>query len=256
MNNATQINNIIAKYQYSICTLVTKKEQYQDMINSFKNKGFGDNTEFLYIDNSQSNNYDGYSGLNHFLNTAQGKYIILCHQDILLEYDDEKILKQRLNELNQLDKNWALAGNAGGVNLNKWAVRITDPNGVVNLGSFPEKVKSLDENFIIVNRVNRIALSGDLAGFHLYGADICLISDILGYSAYVVDFHLTHLSDGGVDKSFLEAKKNLINKYQIALKNRYIQTTCTRFFISSSKFKIFLCEQKIIIKIIRLLRLY
>ena len=235
LNNTLEINNVKSKYKYSICTLVTRASEYEDMIRSFKAKGFNDkNTEFLYISNINNNQYDGYTGLNHMLNTAVGKYIILCHQDILLNFDDEVALGKCISELNEKDKNWALAGNAGGDSKKRYR-RITDPHGTSSIGRFPQKVKSLDENFIISNSRNRVALSGNLNGFHMYGTDLCLIADILGYSAYVINFHLQHNSPGNKDSSFYKSEKALVSKYQNAFKLRLIKSSCTKIFISHSK---------------------
>ena len=234
--NSIEIYTIKPDVKYSICTLVNNMAEYEGMLASFKNKGFIDrNAEFLHINNIDSNQYDGYTGLNHMLNIARGAYVILCHQDILLNFDDESILDRCLSELNQQDPNWALAGNAGGDSHARYR-RITDPHGTSSLGSFPQKVQSLDENFIIVNTLNRVALSGNLSGFHMYGTDLCVIADILGYNAYVIDFHLQHKSAGNKDASFYASEKSLIKKYQLAFRQRLIKSSCTKLLISSSKF--------------------
>ena len=250
LNNTLEINNVKSKYKYSICTLVTRASEYEDMIRSFKAKGFNDkNTEFLYISNINNNQYDGYTGLNHILNTAVGKYIILCHQDILLNFDDEVALGKCISELNEKDKNWALAGNAGGDSKKRYR-RITDPHGTSSIGRFPQKVKSLDENFIISNSRNRVALSGNLHGFHMYGTDLCIVADILGYNAYVINFHLQHKSAGNKDASFYASEKNLIKKYQLAFRQRLIKSSCTKLFVSSSNFFSQLLNVKILKDII------
>ena len=231
-----KINDIHFLYKYSICTLVTNIDEYETMLQSFKQKGFDEtNSEFLYIDNIKKNAFDAYSGLNHFLTNASGRYAILCDQDIILEHDNEQDLDQCLSELNKQDASWSLAGNAGGVNLAELAIRITDPGGTSKIGTFPSKVGSLDENFIVVNQKNRICLTGDLKGFHLYGSDICLIADILGFNAYVINFHLQHNSPGNKDSSFYKSEKALVSKYQNAFKLRLIKSSCTKIFISHSK---------------------
>ena len=51
------------------------------MIESFERAGFCEpDCEFLYLDNTQHNEFDSYSGNNLFLNIARGQFIILCHQ--------------------------------------------------------------------------------------------------------------------------------------------------------------------------------
>jgi len=244
--NSIEINTIKPDVKYSICTLVTNVAEYEGMLASFKDKGFTNrNAEFLHINNIDSNQYDGYTGLNHMLNIARGAYVILCHQDILLNFDDESILDRCLSELNQQDPNWALAGNAGGDSHARYR-RITDPHGTSSLGSFPQKVQSLDENFIIANTLNRVALSGNLSGFHMYGTDLCMMADILGYSAYVINFHLQHNSPGNKDISFYRSEKALIKKYQGAFKFRMTKSSCTKLIISHSKIFTWLANKKII----------
>jgi len=248
------INKTKDKYKYSICTLVTNLDEYNKMLDSFKLKGFDStNSEFLYIDNTRKNVFDGYSGINHFLSNSNARYVIVCHQDCILSNDDESKLSQCIDELYRIDKLWSLAGNAGGIDLSNIAVRITDPGGISNTKNLPIKVTNLDENFILINKKRRVCLSGDLDGFHLYGTDICKIANILGYSAYVIDFHLTHNGVGNINHSFRQCKINLINKYQKSLKGQFIRTTCTKMYLSSNKFFNFILNKKRVLNLVKLL---
>lgn len=219
--------------RYSICTLVTRLEEYREMAESFVNAGFGEtDCEFLIIDNSAGNKADAFTAYNRFLQAARGKYIVLCHQDILLSYDRRDVLERRIAELDALAPDWALLGNAGGVAPGVIAYRLTDPSGEYNSKLFPTKVESLDENFIVAKREANLSLSHDLKGFHFYGADLCLISNILGWSAWVVDFNLYHKSRGSFTESFYEMSRVFAAKYQRALRKREIQTTCARICLN------------------------
>ncbi len=220
---------------YSICTLVTKVDDYQKMTASFQQGGFTSaDCEYLFLDNRGANSFDAFQGYNIFLSAARGDYIILCHQDIELLENGRADLDALLESLTQHDRNWGLCGNAGGIRPGALALRISDPHGanVAQGGPFPAKVTSLDENFIVVRRDANLALSNNLSGFHLYGTDLCIISYILGYHAYVIDFHLLHKSPGKTDHTFFKLKYELIDKYYWALRPRWITTTCTLCFIS------------------------
>jgi|APSaa5957512535_1039671.scaffolds.fasta_scaffold51398_1 hypothetical protein len=235
--NIIQLNDEISYSSlFSICTLVTRKNEYEEMLETFYTKGFtNENSEFLYIDNSETNKADGYSGLNQFLAQSKGKYTIVCHQDIRLEFDNIYKLQECIKEIDKLDPNWSILGNAG-VSCDFFTkhIRITDPHGSDQRTSeFPAKVDSLDENFLVIKNGLNIGLSRDLSGFHFYGTDLCLQSSLRGYSAYVINFHLRHLSPGNVDNYFYSCKKDLIKKYEYALRSRFIQTTCTYMYISS-----------------------
>jgi hypothetical protein len=223
---------------YSICTLVTKLAQYEEMVTSFRDQGFREpDCEFLYIDNIEANTFDAYSGINLFLNVARGQYVILCHQDILLLEDGRVNLDAALAKLTQLDSSWAACGNAGGDHHGRLVLRLTDPHGTdQRVGDFPAKVRSLDENFIVVRRSANLALSHDLEGYHFYGTDICIIADVLGSSCYVIDFHLRHKSKGVTDSAFFIARELLTRKYRHAFRSRVITTTCTRLFVTGLPF--------------------
>ena len=221
-------------YQYSICTLVTDDTQYREMMQSFIEAGF-DTTlcEFLIADNTQENEFDAYRAINRFLQEAQGEYIIICHQDILINYDQEHVLKQRIAELDGLDSRWGIAGNAGAINLYRIAMVITEKGKLIRKGKFPSRVISLDENFLLVKAEANLAVSADISGFHLYGTDLCLLADCTGWNSYVIDFHLTHKSSGKMDPTFYEISEQLQKKYRRFFRGRYMKTTITRFYLGS-----------------------
>jgi hypothetical protein len=220
--------------RFSICTLVTDLGEYGEMVDSFRSGGFGGaDCEFLYLDNSASNAFDAFAGYNLFLTEARGDFVILCHQDILLLDEGRSALEARLAELDSVDPAWALCGNAGGAESGGLAVRITDPHGADQaIGTFPARAAALDENFIVARRDANLALSHDLRGFHLYGTDLCIVADMLGRSAWVIDFHLRHKSAGKTDGSFYAARLAAIAKYRRAFRTRWIRTTCTTFLAS------------------------
>lgn len=219
---------------YSIGTLVSNRGQYESMLASFRSHGFTDaDCEFLFVDNTGAGQSEAYSGLNALLNAARAPHVILCHQDVRLIGDGRDRMDERLTALGARDPLWALAGNAGGVAAGKLALRITDPHGKNQMvGRFPERVMTLDENFIVVRRDARVGFSRNLQGFHFYGADICLNAAMAGHSAYVIDFHLEHLSPGRKAKDFYDAERAFTAKWSAALSPRWIQTTCALLHLS------------------------
>ncbi|MBS1532821.1 MAG: acyl esterase [Bacteroidetes bacterium] len=225
-------------FEFSICTLVTDMTEYLEMRNSFVEEGFTPEAcEYLFIDNISQNTFEAYAGLNRFLREAQGKYIVLCHQDILLKDHGIADLRARINELDNIDPNWGAIGNAGSVNIKYRSVHINQTTGKSNSEQYlPMRVQTLDENFILVKNGANLALSSDLEGFHFYGADICLVADVLGYSSYVIDFLLIHKSEGNDDEKYYELKRKMIGKYHRAFRSRFIGTTVTRFYLSGNRF--------------------
>ena len=84
---------------YSVCTFVTEFKQYEGLVKSFVDHGFSySDCEYIYVDNSETNQYDAYRGINKFLTTASGRYVIICHQDVLLMDDGRQKLDAVLKE--------------------------------------------------------------------------------------------------------------------------------------------------------------
>ncbi|MEE1884301.1 hypothetical protein [Pedobacter flavus] len=232
------IQNEAYLFDFSICTLVTRKEEYNEMLNSFIEKGFNSaNCEFLYADNADQNNFDAFTAINLFLRKAQGKYIIICHQDIILHQDGINELNACLKTLDQTDPKWAICGNAGAVGPNYIVFHITyPPNTFSKKGQLPLKVNSLDENFLVIKNSALLKVSNDLSGFHFYGTDLTLQAQLNGFSAYVIPFNLMHKSKGNKNEEYYIIKKRLIKKYNQFFRARWIQTNTTEFYLSGSPF--------------------
>jgi hypothetical protein len=248
---------------YSFCTLVTDLAAYRAMVGAFATKGFAaPDCEFLYLNNSNRNRFDAFAGYNRFLRAARGRYIVLCHQDIFPLDDDRARLDALLAELTTRDPNWGVCGNAGANTRGDLVMRISDPHGEnVSIGGpFPAKVMSLDENFIIVRGDATLAVSRDLHGFHWYGADLCIIANMLGWTIYVIDFHLRHNSGGNADATFATIGAALRHKYALACRARWHHVTSRRpLFISGSPLLTFTMQSlrllhRAVAKVRRLLR--
>jgi hypothetical protein len=220
------------RLRYSVATLVNDETHYSAMRASFEAHGIGGpDVEWIAARDAT----DAYRALNAMLAAAQGETVILCHQDVRLLGQGRDALEALLAELQSLDPNWALAGNAGAEAPGRLALRISDPHGANrSVGSLPARVMSLDENFIVMKRDAGLRFSHDLDGFHLYGADICLVADMLGWSAWVIDFHLLHLSPGRKDRAFAASERRFRAKWARALRPRWMQTPCTLLHLSGS----------------------
>jgi len=261
---AVEIDSLpnVERVRYSVCTLVTRPDQYREMLESFQAGGFTPaNSEFIYIDNSHGNKYDGYSATNRFLHVARGEFVILCHQDVRLHADRLPELDRQIEALNRHDPHWAVFGNAGGVCPGVLAIRITDPKGEnTRKGKLPARVASLDENFMVVRRAANLSASRDLTGFHFYGTDLCVVAGMLGFTCYVVDFHLRHL--GGASRAakskeqafksdYFPSRQRFIEKYRRVFAPRWIQNTGTTLFVSGSRILNFLANRKIFLSLAR-----
>ena len=96
---------------------------------SFAVRGFNvPNTEFLLLDNTQTNRLDALAGIERFIFLACGRFLVICYQDIRL-IDGIDSLQAGLAELDLCGPLCNLAGNAGGTLAGGVAKRISDPLG-------------------------------------------------------------------------------------------------------------------------------
>lgn len=226
------------KPAFSLCAMVTDWAKFDICRASLVDHGFlADDCEFLVIDNSAGNSADAYQATNAFLQAARAPYIVLHHQDVrLLEHGREQ-LEERLAALTGLDPDWALCGNAGAAPGGQTVLNLSHPANDLHVegGPFPARVMSLDENFIVVRREANLATSHDLHGFHHYGVDLCLVAELLGWHAYVIDFLLRHDSSGTMDAVYWASRQAIAAKYRHAFRPRWIElVTHQPFYVSSS----------------------
>ena len=166
MNNLIspkKVTSVSPPYQFTIATLVTDMDEYNQMLASYQRAGFtGDIAEYIYIDNCGQNNFDAYKGINLFLQIAQGEYIIICHQDVLINYDDINVLNLQIEKITRLDPNWAILSNAGGLEndlYHRIASHVVYEDGHEQLiGKLPQKVGTVDENFMVIKKSANLAL--------------------------------------------------------------------------------------------------
>lgn len=233
-----EVDNIVSNKLFSMCTLVSNMDEYKLLLDSAKKAGFNnENTEFIYIDNSE-NKYDAYDGLNQCLNKASAKYVILVHQDIEFKFDDIEVLKDKITEIDTIDSKWAILGNTGYDfnNINIQYTRITDTGQFdVKDGPFPVRVSCPDENIMIVKNELNLMFSKNIGHYHLYGADLSIQAQMQGYNTYVIDFHILHKSGGYPNQSFYDTKDRMIKQYQKALEVKFFRTPCTAVYLSKSK---------------------
>ena len=225
--------NVGQDLTFSVCSLVRDEDRYNALLETFRSFGFTEaNTEFLAADNRDENRFDGYSWQTRLLQECRGRYVIYCHEDLTLVDEGYDALVQRLDELTALDPAWLLAGVAGGAWRSGQAeerrlnMRISDKFGAdQRVGTLPGRVESLDECFMIMKREQPVVNSYDLSGFHYYGADLCLQSELLGGRAYAIDFHLHHHGEGAKGKSFRQARNAFRTKYEKIFPGRALHCT-------------------------------
>lgn len=222
-------------HEFSVCTIANNLAEYEEMKKSFESCGFDFNCEYLLADNSNQNSFSAYEAIRRFFRESTAEYILIVHQDVRC-VNRKEYLVECLNHLSALDSNWAVCGNAGAMGFHQNIMYI-DNNGIIlKSRNLPAQVTSLDENFLIIKASSNLTLSRNLSGFHLYGTDLCLIADILGYTCYVIPFLVKHLSHGN-KKELLKHENEFVKSYGKKLRSRYIQTSSTKFYLGNSEFK-------------------
>jgi len=197
---------------FRVLTFVTELKQYDAMRGSFVAAGFGDGAcVYAMVDNTCGNTGDPYSAVNEVLDDMTEPYLIVVHQDVLLDRcagrDD---LLERLRELDHGHPGWAVAGTAGMSFDQQAVVSVHDPWALpLWPGPWPVEVQTLDEHFLVIRAAARARFSPELSGFHWYATDLCLRARRLGERAYVIDFPLTHLSRGTPSDDYHRVRRML-----------------------------------------------
>lgn len=218
-----------------VCTFVNDRDQYQGMLDSMRAAGFDDaHCRFTAFENISSNSHDPFKVIPETIARGPEPYVMFLHQDVLTDrgpkFDD---LMTALKHLNDFDPAWAVAGTGGVDRWNNLILCLDDPTGSYKAPDLPKHVTSLDEHLLIFRRSHPVKLSHDLSGFHFYGTDACLHAHRAGYTAYVINFHVTHLSCGNAkSQAFLNGREAFAAAWRKRLLVGLIYTTCTEVRIS------------------------
>jgi len=230
-------NEEVNDVTFSVCSLVRDQEKYDRLLASFAEHGFTpENSEFLAADNRKANQFDGYSWHRHMWPECRGEYVIYCHEDVELIGDGFDELLAALKALDEEDPRWLVAGVAGSPwrplnhSFTNAALHITDVFGSDRRrGTVPARVETLDECFIVMRRRRPVLNSYDLSGFHYYGPDICLQAELLGGTAYAIEFHIHHYGRAIGDESFKKSRQAFCTKYRKYFPGRIMHATTGRF---------------------------
>ena len=220
-------------FRFCICTIVNDDAEYNLMKQSFETAGFIGDCQYIIADNTAENNFDAYTAVRRFLQESDALYTIIVHQDVRCE-DSRYILDKCLQSLNEKDPAWAICGNAGAADYKKIVYHINVAGDIRKSPDLPKRVYSLDENLLIIKTETLISVSANIGNFHFYGTDICIVADMLGYTSYVIPFMVKHLSKGNLDDMELK-KPAFVKAYGYKLRHRFIQTTCTNFYLGKSQ---------------------
>jgi hypothetical protein len=223
------------KRNISICVIANNEKHLEVWRRKWSRMGFHDQRcEVLVCDNLDGNKMDAYQAVRFFLNTANGKYIIITHLDSypLIKIDT---LEKRLSELDEHDPTWAVAGNAGIQQDTLRFITLGLTTSDAKLKSKFERVDCLDENLLIIKSEARLTVSHDLKGFHLYGLDLCDIARRLGRTCYVVRLKWRHDSNGTLGDEFHQSCAAMEKKMIAYREKSFWATTCTFLAFSRSR---------------------
>jgi hypothetical protein len=215
---------------FEVHTFVNDDDLYERMRRSFIAAGFNPDGFVRLSDLSD----DPYAAITRIGRESTARYPILCHQDVFADRGTGAAeLTAELRRLDAIDPRWFVAGNAGITGSGRLFRRVVDWGGGATAKMAPVPVVTLDENFLVFNGRRTPRCSAALAGFHLYGSDVCLHALSDGGAAYVIDVPVTHLGKGDWHSvEYRRVRARFVEVWSERYALRYVITTCEVLFIS------------------------
>lgn len=196
-------------YDFTIITPVYDLDNYRDFAASLRSQIGSHSVELLAIPNFYNIFDSAYKALNIAGDIANGKIIIYCHDDIVVNTDWLQRIKNKIQELENAQVPIGVLGPAGITKNEEGVYFLVDENNVV-LPKFHKpqasavlgdktryEVQTLDELCLITLKKNNLRFDDELlSGWHFYGANICFKALLEGLHNFVIDAFCHHKSDG------------------------------------------------------------
>ena len=166
---------------------------------------------------------------NVAIDRAKTDVIVLVHQDVYLPKGWIGVVQKALESLSEQDPKWAVAGVWGGRRAGKFVGHLycAGLQRVLGAASMPAtEVDSLDEVLLILRRSSGVRFDEQLAGFHMYGTDLCQEAKSRGLKSYAIAAFCIHNTNGYrmLPLDFWRAYLRLRRKWNSRLP---IATSCT-----------------------------
>jgi glycosyltransferase involved in cell wall biosynthesis len=132
---------------------------------------------------------------NEAMDNAKNDLLVFCHQDVYFPEGWDIELINIIKDINKKPK-WGVLG-CYGISLYGEAVGHTYSNGLgreLGMQRPPVRVQSLDEFVLIMRKSNGLKFDRSLRSFHLFGTDICLEAEKLGFINYSISNYCIHNS--------------------------------------------------------------
>lgn len=218
-----QADRNIYKVDVSFVTCVNNLSQYiRLVVGSLFMNNTGCNYEIIPIMNF-GNPYSAASALNLGISKARGKIIVLCHQDVLFYENWVDTMFERINKIEQSCPEWGVLGTAGITTKDVTVGVVYNLRGKMQWSSTRKavvsQVQTVDEHCMIIRKNSKLRFDDKrLNGFHLYGAEICLMALSRGMRNYGIVCPLTHSGKSGSlasgKKEFMRLLNVLANKWR------------------------------------------
>jgi glycosyltransferase involved in cell wall biosynthesis len=199
---------------FSIITIVHNLENYKSFCESLRQQYGSFSIEIIGIPNFFNFFKSAFKALNTAADLASGKNIIFCHDDITVTKEWLFKINKHCVELDAQNIPWGVLGPAGVFQTNNSsAFFLLDKDNVPLWKTLPNivhdssryEVAGLDELCLITKKSNNLRFNDvQLSGFHFYGGNICLESQIRGLKVFAIDCYCHHKSDGTKNTSSSE----------------------------------------------------
>lgn len=135
---------------------------------------------------------------NSAIDQAVNDVIVFVHQDVYFPGRWLAGLAESIRKLEEQGIQWGILGSFGNrLDLQNGIGRVyTTGRGLHGIAiDAPEPVTTLDEIVLVIRKSSGLRFDVNLPHYHLYGTDICLTADSLGYSNFVVPGFCVHNTD-------------------------------------------------------------